>query len=95
MLVYAAHPQSLLANPAVEMIKSIPSVWDETIVLPPSEIGDLAGTNGVFLHELATQSASLEEAFMELTRESVEFHAESFPLHEPVATAGPVSREES
>ena len=29
------------------------------------EIGDLAGTNGIFLHELATQSASLEEAFME------------------------------
>ena len=24
------------------MIKSIPSVWDETIVLPPSEIGELA-----------------------------------------------------
>ncbi len=24
------------------MIKSIPSVWDETIVLSPSEIGDLA-----------------------------------------------------
>jgi alpha-glucosidase len=42
LLVYAAHPQSLLTNPAVEMIKSIPSVWDETIVLPPSEIGELA-----------------------------------------------------
>ena len=24
------------------MIKSIPSVWDETIVLPPSEIGEIA-----------------------------------------------------
>jgi alpha-glucosidase len=24
------------------MIKSIPSVWDETIVLPPSEIGEMA-----------------------------------------------------
>jgi alpha-glucosidase len=42
LLVYAAHPRSLLTNPAVEMIKSIPSVWDETIVLPPSEIGELA-----------------------------------------------------
>src|SRR6185437_5709035 len=63
--------------------------------LSAPQIGDLAGTSGIFLHELATQSASLEEAFMELTRESVEFHAESFPLHEPVATAGPVSTEES
>ena len=42
LLVYAAHPTSLLTNPAAEMIKSIPSVWDETIVLPPSEIGELA-----------------------------------------------------
>jgi alpha-glucosidase len=31
-----------LANPAVEIIKSIPSVWDETIALPASEIGELA-----------------------------------------------------
>jgi alpha-glucosidase len=42
LLVYGGHPASLLANPAVEIIKSIPSVWDETIVLPPSGIGELA-----------------------------------------------------
>ncbi|HEY2158456.1 MAG TPA: glycoside hydrolase family 97 catalytic domain-containing protein, partial [Isosphaeraceae bacterium] len=42
LLVYAGHPKSLLENPAAEMIKSIPSVWDETIVLPPSAIGDVA-----------------------------------------------------
>ena len=42
LLIYGGHPASLLANPAVEMIKSIPSVWDETRVLPPSEIGELA-----------------------------------------------------
>ena len=42
LLVYGGHPASLLANPAVEMIKSIPSAWDETRVLPPSEIGALA-----------------------------------------------------
>ncbi|HEX6184687.1 MAG TPA: glycoside hydrolase family 97 catalytic domain-containing protein [Pyrinomonadaceae bacterium] len=40
--IYAAHPKNILANPAVEVIKSIPSVWDETRVLPPSEIGELA-----------------------------------------------------
>lgn len=49
--------------------------------LSAAQIGDLAGTNSIFLHELATQSASLEEAFMELTRESVEFHAEALPPH--------------
>jgi len=42
LLVYAAHPANLLANPAAEMLKSIPSVWDETIVLPVSEIGSTA-----------------------------------------------------
>lgn len=42
LLTYAAHPTNLLSNPAVDMIKSIPSVWDETIVLPPSEIGEVA-----------------------------------------------------
>jgi alpha-glucosidase len=42
MLIYGAHPQSILDNPAVEVIKAIPSVWDETRVLPGSEIGDVA-----------------------------------------------------
>jgi alpha-glucosidase len=42
LLTYAASPRNLLANPAVDLIKSIPSVWDETIVLPASEIGELA-----------------------------------------------------
>ncbi|MCS7314726.1 MAG: glycoside hydrolase family 97 catalytic domain-containing protein [Bryobacterales bacterium] len=42
LLTFAAHPRSLLASPAVDLIKSIPSVWDETRVLPPSEIGEIA-----------------------------------------------------
>jgi alpha-glucosidase len=42
MLTYAANPSNLLANAGVDLIKSIPPVWDETIVLPPSEIGKLA-----------------------------------------------------
>jgi alpha-glucosidase len=42
LLTYGAHPKTIVQNPAVEMIKSIPAVWDETIVLPVSEIGELA-----------------------------------------------------
>jgi alpha-glucosidase len=42
LLVYGGHPASLLSSPAVEMIMSIPSVWDETRVLPPSAIGEAA-----------------------------------------------------
>jgi alpha-glucosidase len=42
LLTFGAHPQNILSHPAVELIKSIPSVWDETIVLAPSEIGEIA-----------------------------------------------------
>ena len=42
MLTYAANPQNILSNSAVDVIKAIPSTWDETIVLPSSEIGELA-----------------------------------------------------
>jgi len=38
-------------------------------------IGDLAFDYGVRLHELAPMQASLEAAFMELTRDSIEFEA--------------------
>jgi ABC-2 type transport system ATP-binding protein len=44
--------------------------------LEPSAIGDIAAAVPAVLHELATQSASLEEAFMELTEDSIEYHGE-------------------
>ena len=42
LLVYGANPKSLLENPAVDVIRALPSTWDETIVLPGSGIGELA-----------------------------------------------------
>jgi alpha-glucosidase len=42
LLTYAAHPQALLENPAAPIVKSLPAVWDETVVLPVSEIGEIA-----------------------------------------------------
>jgi alpha-glucosidase len=42
LLVYGAHPANILANPSADMIKSIPSTWDQTVVLPASEIGEVA-----------------------------------------------------
>ncbi|MFK0120907.1 ABC transporter ATP-binding protein [Streptomyces sp. NPDC090994] len=38
-------------------------------------IGELAARHRIVLHELSPQRASLEEAFMQLTAESVEYHA--------------------
>lgn len=43
--------------------------------VPAEAIGDVAFEHRIRLHELAAQQASLEEAFMEMTRDSVEFHA--------------------
>jgi ABC-2 type transport system ATP-binding protein len=38
-------------------------------------VGDVAAAEGLTVHELFTQRSSLEEAFMEMTRDSVEYHA--------------------
>ena len=44
--VYAEHPETMMKAPvlrdALPVMKAIPTVWDETIVLPGSAIGDLA-----------------------------------------------------
>ncbi|MFJ3302843.1 ABC transporter ATP-binding protein [Streptomyces sp. NPDC086549] len=47
------------------------------------QIGELCARGGIVLHELSPQQASLEEAFMRLTAESVEYHAHA-------DTGGPV-----
>jgi ABC-2 type transport system ATP-binding protein len=54
-----------------------------------AQVGDLAFENGIRLHELASAQASLEQAFMELTASSVQFHAET-PMADgaPAAPAG-------
>jgi ABC-2 type transport system ATP-binding protein len=47
--------------------------------LEAARIGELAAAGGFVLHELTPKRGSLEEAFMELTRESVEYGATSAP----------------
>jgi len=43
--------------------------------LDPEQVGELALANGILLHHLAPARVSLEEAFMELTANSIEFEA--------------------
>jgi ABC-2 type transport system ATP-binding protein len=57
--------------------------------LGAAAIGDLAAGLGIALHELAPHAASLEEAFMELTHESVEFRAEDVGTTPAVAERRP------
>jgi ABC-2 type transport system ATP-binding protein len=40
-----------------------------------AQIGDLAAAEGVTLHELTLQRGSLEQAFMQMTGDTVEYHA--------------------
>ena len=42
VMIYGANPKSILENPAADLIKSIPSTWEETRVLAASEIGEAA-----------------------------------------------------
>jgi ABC-2 type transport system ATP-binding protein len=57
---------------------SATSSGDEALVvqgLTTDQVGDVAYDAGIRLHELSTHRASLEQAFMELTADSVEYHA--------------------
>ena len=37
------------------------------VVAPPDRVGEIAAANGIVLHELSVERASLEEIFLELT----------------------------
>jgi ABC-2 type transport system ATP-binding protein len=56
--------------------------------LPAARIGEMAAAASVVLHELTPQRASLEDAFLELTSDSLEFgHLDAEPAR--LASAGP------
>jgi ABC-2 type transport system ATP-binding protein len=53
------------------------------------KLGELAAANGAVLHELSPQRGSLEEAFIQLTGDSVEYHAGLGNGHKPdLVTSG-------
>jgi ABC-2 type transport system ATP-binding protein len=52
--------------------------------LTPERVGDIAFASGVRLHHLAPARASLEQAFMELTADSVEYQAGPATGRQPV-----------
>jgi ABC-2 type transport system ATP-binding protein len=64
----------LLAAPDVTVNDTGPGLI-EISGLTASQIGDEAAANGIVLHELTPLQATLEEAFMALTQDAVEFHA--------------------
>jgi ABC-2 type transport system ATP-binding protein len=61
--------------------EQVESVTDQLVVTGVSveRVGDLAHELGVRLHELHTHQASLEEAYMELTADSVQYGVQTAP----------------
>jgi len=77
--VRVATPQAdVLAKVVAEAGGSAVSSADGTLIvsgLPAGQVGALAFNHGVQVNELTVIRASLEEAFMELTADSVEYRA--------------------
>jgi ABC-2 type transport system ATP-binding protein len=95
--VRSPQPESLLDVLAGAGISAtpLPDGGFEVIDGDPAGIGDLAAEHGIALHELSPQRASLEEAFMQMTADSVEYrtgpdgqHAASAPGAEPAPVWG-------
>jgi ABC-2 type transport system ATP-binding protein len=66
----------LLAGPDVTVTSDVPGRLEVT-GMPAARVGELAAREGLVLHELVDVAPSLEEAFMELTRDAVEYHGTS------------------
>jgi ABC-2 type transport system ATP-binding protein len=68
----------LVAGADVAVVAVEPGLLEVTGLSAP-QIGEAAAKHGIVLHELVAQEASLEEAFMELTRDDVEFRTGADP----------------
>jgi ABC-2 type transport system ATP-binding protein len=83
ILVRVRSPQAmrlreLVLGPDVTVTSVEPGLL-EISGLTAEQIGEAAAAHGIVLHELTPLQASLEEAFMELTREDVEYKAGELP----------------
>jgi ABC-2 type transport system ATP-binding protein len=68
----AADLAAAVGGPSVEVVSSAPDLLD-IVGLPASRIGDLAAERGIPLHELTPTTGSLEDAYLALTGDSVEY----------------------
>ncbi|UNK71032.1 ABC transporter ATP-binding protein [Microbacterium sp. H1-D42] len=68
----------VLAGPDVEIVATDAFTLDVT-GLPASRIGDLAFERGIPVHELTPASGSLEDAYLALTGEAVEYRTRAVP----------------
>lgn len=69
-----ARLRDVLAGPGVEITGRVGSEELQVSGMSAREIGLAAAEHAIPLFELTTKAVSLEEAFMELTRDAVEYH---------------------
>ncbi|MFF7547296.1 ATP-binding cassette domain-containing protein [Streptomyces canus] len=69
-----ARLRDVLAGPGVDVTGRIGSEELQVTGLTAREIGLKAAEHGIALFELSARTVSLEEAFMDLTRDAVEYH---------------------
>lgn len=72
---------SAVAAADVEIVSTSPDSL-EIVGLPASHIGDIAADRGIPLHELTPSNGSLEDAYLALTGESVEYRSAEYPAKE-------------
>ncbi|MEN1888207.1 ABC transporter ATP-binding protein [Streptomyces mirabilis] len=71
----SARLREVLAGPGVEITGEVGSEELHVTGLPARAIGLKAAEHGIALFELSSRTVSLEQAFMDLTRDAVEYHA--------------------
>jgi ABC-2 type transport system ATP-binding protein len=74
--------RAILTSPGASISRTEPDVL-EISGLDSDTVGRIAADHSIVLYELVPLNASLEEAFMDLTREDVEYRA-----HETTGLAG-------
>jgi ABC-2 type transport system ATP-binding protein len=79
MIVRVRSPQAdelrhHLTGPGVTVVSLSPGLFDVN-GLTAAQIGEAAARHNLVLHELTPQQVSLEDAFMEMTRDELEFKA--------------------
>jgi len=80
--------RDLLTGPDITVSSPAPEVL-EVSGLSVQQVGQAALDHHILLHHLAAQRASLEEAFMELTKDAVEYHADALPGLTSATTGDP------
>ncbi|MCZ1002263.1 ATP-binding cassette domain-containing protein [Streptomyces mirabilis] len=71
----SARLREMLAGPGVEITGEVGSEELHVTGLSARAIGLKAAEHGIALFELSSRTVSLEQAFMDLTRDAVEYHA--------------------